>query len=256
MYYDQREKLLSNNTVMFSKHGTRPQTANIRAAVFFNGECDLPDNFFKENTCYAEFDFFCADGGADIAARFNIIPLLILGDMDSISTGNRRRFEKTSKFIVFDAEKDKSDGEQLLEYLQGERYQEIHIFSATGGRIDQTLFNIQLLCKFEQATIITSHEEISLVTPGSTIENRQGCRASLIPASPVVKRVQTSGFKYEIRNLDVKFASTLTLSNVIISDAAEVNYSEGRLLLVVSRDKSFIKPSKSQKLKLIKGKKR
>lgn len=247
---------MTSNTATVSRGGTRPQTLNVRAAVFFNGECDLPDDFFKENTCYADFDFFCADGGADIAARFNIIPMLILGDMDSISAINRRRFEKTSKFIVFDSEKDKSDGELLLEHLKGEGYQEIHIFAATGGRMDQTLFNIQLLCKFGQASIITGHEEISLVEPGSIIENRQGCRASLIPATPVVKKVKTSGFKYEIKNLDLKFASTQTLSNVIISDAAEVDYSEGRLLLVVSREKTAVKPCRSQKLKLIKGKKR
>jgi len=246
---------LASNTAAFSRGGSRQQTLNVRAAVFFNGECDLPDDFFKLNTCYADFDFFCADGGADIAARFNIIPMLILGDMDSISAINRRRFEKTSKFIVFDSEKDKSDGELLLEHIKDAGYREIHIFAATGGRIDQTLFNIQLLCKFDQASIITGLEEISLVTPGSIIENRQGCLASLIPVTPVVTKVKTSGFKYEINNLDLKFASTRTLSNVIISTAAEVDYSEGRLLLVISRENIAVKPCISRKLKLIKGKK-
>jgi len=247
---------LSNNTVTVFRRGARPQSLNVRAAVFFNGECDLPNDFFRKNTCYEDFDFFCADGGADIAARFDIIPLLILGDMDSITAPTLLRFEKTSKMIVFDCEKEKSDGELLLEYLQNEGYTEIHIFAATGGRMDQTLFNIQLLCKFAQATIINRSEEISLLAPGAIIKNRQGCRASLIPATEVVTKVSTSGFKYEIKSKDLKFASTLTLSNVIISEAAEVDYSEGKLLLVTGREKTNIKPSKARRLKLIKGKKR
>lgn len=241
---------------ILSDSGPKAQAGNVRAAVFFNGECDLPDDFFRVNSLYDDFDFFCADGGADLAARFDIIPLLILGDMDSISETSRRRYEKTSRMIVFNSDKEKSDGELMLEYLKNEGYREIHLFAATGGRLDQTLFNIQLLCNYAQAKIITRSEEIFYLPPGSLIENRRNCPASIIPVTPIVKKVTTSGLKYEIRNKDLKFASTLTLSNVIISDTAKFEYSDGKLLMVINYSRLSENTPRNSRLKLIKGKKR
>lgn len=228
---------------------------NVKAAVFFNGECKLPDDFFRINTLYADFDFFCADGGADIALKFGIIPQIVVGDMDSISPASRRKLETMTRFIEFPAEKDKSDGELLLEMLCIDGYTDIHIFAATGGRMDQTLFNTQLLQRFPSCRIITQDEEIFSVQSGATIQQRKGWQASIIPVTPVVNDLSTSGFKFNLKLATITYGSTLTLSNVIISNDAKVTYRQGSLLIVLGRPSGKAIRPKALGLKLIKGKK-
>lgn len=227
---------------------------NEKAAVFLNGECDLPPDFFRKTTFYNDFDFFCADGGANIALKFGIIPTAVIGDMDSITHSNRRKLEKLSKFIVYPADKEQSDGELLLDFLEKQGYAMIHIFAATGGRLDQTLFNIQLLQKHEQCRIITKNEEIFFIRSGSVITHKIDCLASLIPTTPKVCGVSLEGFKFNLKSADLNYASTLTLSNMIISDQAYVYYREGGLLLVLAKQPEKGNTSIPGKLKLIKGK--
>ncbi len=227
---------------------------NERAVVFFNGECDLPADFFRKSSFYADFDYFAADGGANIALKYGIIPAAVIGDMDSITAANRRKLEKLSKFITFPVEKEKSDGQLTLEYLAEQGYSEIHIFAATGGRLDQTLFNLQLLEANRQCRIMTRHEEIFSPVSGCIIKNRSGCRASLLPVTTTVKGLALEGFKYELTQSDINYGSTLTLSNVIIADNAKVSFREGGLLLVVSRKAESRAAKQPARLRLIKGK--
>lgn len=228
---------------------------NIRAAIFFNGDCDLPNDFFRYNPAYNDFDFFCADGGANTALKFGIIPDAVIGDMDSITPANRRKLEKLSKFIVHPVDKEKSDGELALNLLLEQGYSEIHIFAATGGRIDQTLFNLQLLQGKPQCRMITREEEIFFLPSGSIIENRAGCRASLIPTTSFVSGLTISGFKFNLHLADLNYGNTLTLSNVIMSDSARVTYQQGGLLLVVTRGSGEGAGTTAGGLQLIKGKK-
>lgn len=175
--------------------------------------------------------------------------------MDSITAGNRRKLEKLSKFVIVPSEKEKSDGQLLIEYLIEQGYSDIHLFAATGGRIDQTLFNMQLLAEFPQCRVISKNEETSLIPSETSINGRCGYRVSLIPLTPSVKGLTLEGFRYELKKAEIKFGSTLTLSNVIISENARVTYNEGGLLLVMSRRPEVKTVRQPARLQLIKGKK-
>ncbi len=213
----------------------RPLTCCVRAVVLLNGVYDLPANFFKLNREYDSFDFFCADGGANLAVKLGIVPQLVMGDMDSISTQTRRRLENLCQFIELPADKNVSDTEALLKMLDEQGYSNIHLFAATGGRLDQTMFNLQLLCRFPQARIITRDEEIIPLEKSNKINGKTGCRASLLAISTVVTGLSLTGFSYNLHKRDIESGSTLTLSNVIISDSAVVSYDQGSLLLIVER---------------------
>ncbi len=230
------------------------QPCNERAALFFNGECDLPTDFFRKNALYASFDFYAADGGANQAMKFGICPQAVIGDMDSITAVNRRKLEKISRFIVHPVEKEKSDGQLALEYIIDQGYSEIHIFAATGGRVDQAFFNLQLLPGKPQCRIITRNEEIFFVPAKAVISQRNGCRASFIPMGQMVRSLTLEGFKYNLDKTDVTCGSTLTLSNVIISDKAKISYLEGSLLMVVTRRPEAKTARQPARLHLIKGK--
>ncbi|HNX77167.1 MAG TPA: thiamine diphosphokinase [Candidatus Rifleibacterium sp.] len=231
------------------------QPCSERAMVFFNGECDLPLDFFRKNSFYADFDVFAADGGANIALKYGICPSVVMGDMDSITSVNRRKLEKCSKFIVYPAEKEKSDGQLLLEFVIAQGYTDIHIFAATGGRIDQAFFNLHLLSDKPQCRVFTRTEEIFPVPSGSVISQRNGCRASLLPLTSTVKGLSLEGFRYNLESTDITSSSTLTLSNVIIAARAKVSYDDGNLLMVVTRKPEMRATRQPARLQLIKGKK-
>lgn len=213
----------------------RPLTCSVRAVVLLNGDYDLSNDFFKLNREYDSFDFFCADGGANLAVKLGIVPQLVMGDMDSISIQTRRHLENLCQFIELPADKDVSDAEALLTRLDEQGYNDIHLFAATGGRLDQTMFNLQLLCRFPQTRIITRDEETSNLGKSSKISGKAGRRASILATSAVVTGLSLSGFKFNLHNRNIESGSTLTLSNVIISDSAVVSYDQGSALLIVER---------------------
>lgn len=220
---------------MESGQTPRPLPCSERAVVLLNGEYDLSPDFFRLNKEYETFDFFCADGGANLAVRLGIVPQLVMGDMDSISIQTRRRLEKLCRFIELPVDKDVSDAEALLNMLSEQRYNDIHVFAATGGRLDQTMFNLQLLRRFPQTRIFTRDEEISFVEKSCSINGKAGCRASLLAISDFVTGLSVEGFKFNLHNSRVESGSTLTLSNVIISNSARVKYDEGAMLLIAER---------------------
>jgi thiamine pyrophosphokinase len=220
---------------MESGQTPRPLPCSERAVVLLNGEYDLSNDFFKLNREYDTFDFFCADGGANLAVKLGIVPQLVMGDMDSITIATRRRLEKLCRFVELPVDKNVSDAEALLDMLNGQGYRELHLFAATGGRLDQTMFNLQLLQRFPQARIITSQEEIRNVSKSSSISGKSGCRASMLVMSSRVTGLSLEGFKYNLYDSTVESGSTLTLSNVIISNNARINYNEGALLLIMER---------------------
>jgi thiamine pyrophosphokinase len=209
-------------------------TKKKQAAAFLNGDCDLPEHYFNTRFNPEDFVFYAADGGADTALKFGLTPCAVLGDMDSISTSAYRQLKAAgSDFIVFSADKDKTDTELLLEYLTDKNYAKIILFAATGYRIDQTLINIQLLQKFPNARIINAKEEMFCIDREFTINNKSGCRISFIALNSVVKDFSLKGFRYEVDSILLKQASSLTISNVVTSDSARVSFSTGNVLVII-----------------------
>lgn len=205
-----------------------------QAVAFLNGQCDLPDDYFSDKFKAKDFIFFAADGGANAAHKFGIKLKAVLGDMDSISPEVYQQLKRTdTEFIVFPADKDKTDTELLLEYLTDQNFDELILFAATGYRIDQTLINLQLLQNFPNAKIITANEEIFCVEQSFTLLNKAGRRISFIAMNEIVENFTLAGFKYEVENLSLKPASSKTISNIITSETAEISFSQGKVLVVI-----------------------
>ena len=90
----------------------------------------------------------CCDGGADEYIRNGHTPNLIIGDGDSISEENRKKYGHLLHRI---AEQETNDQTKAVNYLlsQGKRW--IAIVGATGKREDHTLGNISLLMDYMRA---------------------------------------------------------------------------------------------------------
>ncbi len=203
------------------------------ATVFLNGSEKFED-FEHLGINVSESDIFCADGGANLARKNNLCPKLILGDMDSISSHTREFFADKCKFELFPKNKDKSDGELILERVYNLNYSEIFIFNATGGRLDQTFLNLTFLEYYPNARIITEKETVFPISQELVIKNKIGCGFSLVAVSKEIELISLSGFKFCANSVKISRGSSLTSSNKITDKIASIRMKSGFALAFVT----------------------
>jgi len=89
----------------------------------------------------------CCDGGADEYIRNGHTPNLIIGDGDSISEENRKKYGHLLHRI---AEQETNDQTKAVRFLKAQGKRQIAIIGGTGKREDHTLGNISLLMDYMQ----------------------------------------------------------------------------------------------------------
>jgi len=121
----------------------------------------------------------CADGGAKHLRHMNVVPDVIIGDMDSIDDESRLFFQtKNVSTVKFPEKKDQSDSELATNLALSLNPSHVVYLGVTGSRIDHTLINIFLLKNFIegscQASIIDDNNEIYLIKDRITLIGRKG----------------------------------------------------------------------------------
>lgn len=183
----------------------------------------------------------CADGGADLVVKADCIPGIVIGDLDSIekNTLNKLKDYKV-KFIKFPTKKDKTDTELAIDYVIEEGFNEIILLGVTGTRLDHTLANIfllySLLQKGVKATIIDDHNEIFITKDELVLYKDEKKYVSIIPFNGDLLGVTLKGFEYEVEKKNIKFSSTLGISNTLISDTGIIKVEDGVCLVIKSID--------------------
>jgi thiamine pyrophosphokinase len=181
----------------------------------------------------------CVNGGYKNAMDADIVPDLIMGDLDSVDKDKVEYARKTGIPIrTFPAKKDESDLELALEEAVKMNPSQINIAGAMGKRFDHTLFNIMLLFKYVKKglliTVLGNEEEIFIAENNINIENRKGKTVSLLPFTPEVTNVRIEGFYYPLEGEILHMGSTRGLSNIITKDSASIRYDEGLLLVILN----------------------
>lgn len=206
-----------------------------KAIIFSGGVYNKINPKFYLKYINKEDFIICADAGTDFALKLSITPHLILGDFDSIKPNTLKNY-KNIKTIKYEKEKDYTDTEIALEKAVEIKPSEIIIFGALGGRIDHTLANIFLLKKYANYNtnirIIDSESEMMFVKNDTVIYGDKGDTVSLIPVSDIVKGVSTSNLYYALHRENLSMGSTRGVSNVMLSDSAEVSIESGELLMI------------------------
>ena len=83
-----------------------------------------------------------ADAGADRLLKYNIVPDMIIGDLDSVSDKTVTRLEK---WTVANKDVQKTDLEKAMDYAFKQGAKEITVIGWSGGRIDHTLAALGLV---------------------------------------------------------------------------------------------------------------
>lgn len=184
-----------------------------------------------------------ADGGLRHLISLGVQPDFIIGDFDSISKygisfDDIRNYEKMGvKVERLFVRKDFSDTEVALNTAVELGATDMVLIGAVGSRFDHSLFNVNLLFKLfsagASATILDGRQELIPLFGNMRIKNREGMFLSVVPFSDL-DGLSLKGFGYPLENANVQFTSSLTLSNVITSNDAEICLDSGRALVVIS----------------------
>lgn len=89
----------------------------------------------------------CCDGAADEYIRRGQVPDAIIGDGDSLSPENKKRY---AHLLHHNPDQETNDQTKAVQFLIGEGKKALVILGATGKREDHTLGNISLLMEYDR----------------------------------------------------------------------------------------------------------
>lgn len=222
----------------------------MKYAIFLNGE--YPEFIEEYKELLKDRVIYCADGGANFVYRERILPNVILGDLDSITSEALEYFRSNNVRIVkFSGDKDYTDFELVLmdilnlsydvntrfnnEIIQIKTDIDAIVFGATGYRVDMTLSNLKLLENNPNMIFITSSNEyVVFVDKRYGIKDKKGYIASTVPLTNI-KNLILKGFVYNLDGKDIP--STMGLvSNVVADNLATIECIEGKILLFLRKE--------------------
>ena len=206
------------------------------AYLFLNGELKGNKKFYLDFIENNKGDIYCADGGANICYELDLIPKEIYGDLDSIQNKVKEFYqEKNVKFIKFNIEKDYTDTELVLNEIEN-KYNAIYCIAGLGGSIDHELTNINLLAKYGNLIFISEKEKIFKLNNDYEFNSMINRKVSFVIFSDEVKGLSLQGFKYNVKNLDIKKGESRCISNIITENKAKLLIKSGSLLCVIKEN--------------------
>jgi len=206
-----------------------------------------PEDLLPDLTGYEseEAIWVGVDRGVFHLINRNIIPAMAFGDFDSVNEEELSVIESRVDGIKkYRPEKDETDMELALNWALEQKPNRIHLFGATGGRLDHLLANVQLLLNPIKTKnpadvyLIDKKNMIFLKEAGFyTIEKMASKKyVSFVPLTLDITDLTLEGFKFPLKNRHISLGSTLCISNELIGDYGTFSFSKGILIVVRSND--------------------
>ncbi len=175
----------------------------------------------------------CADGGADFALKMNLVPDVIIGDFDSISTNAKKRFRVHSKFIHLKGQND-TDVEKCLKFAVKNKYKEVLLVGVAGNRLDHTFCNLGIVLKF------FNQINISLIAEDSFLKAYKGkLKLKTFPGEIISlygfdrkTKITSQGLKYPLKNISLPFGEKESTSNIATSNSTQLTISNGVIFVI------------------------
>lgn len=173
----------------------------------------------------------CADGGANKARSIGLEPDLIVGDLDSLDQSDGG-FQKAE--IVRIPSQNNTDFEKTLDLLLERGMNDLLITSFSGGRIDQTLANIQIAYEYSKRCNLALADDEYLIIPvtNKLVEHvLTGTLISLLPMEDATL-VSTKGLAYELNHIRIPKGGH-GISNRAVAEEIEIDAHHGGVLVFV-----------------------
>ena len=173
-----------------------------------------------------------ADAGFQVLEQNGIDMDLVIGDFDSLPF-----VPKHPEVITLKKEKDDTDMRAaVLEGLKA-GYETFHIYGGTGGRIEHTIANMQLLAELssdgKRGFLFGRDYIITALTNGTSVfPDHVSGYVSVFAHSDQVEGVWLKGLKYELQDAVLSNRYPLGVSNEFIGKESSISVKNGTLLIV------------------------
>ena len=167
-----------------------------------------------------------ADAGADRLLKYNIIPDIVIGDLDSISN---KASTKLEEWIVSNKNIQKTDLEKAVDYAFEKGATKIQIVGWSGGRIDHTLAALGLAFN-PKISLIDEQFTVETVIESKTIRGSESTLFSLM-AMPEA-RVSVTGARWELQHEKLKMGGRGIHNEIGSSGEVNIDCHSGNLLVI------------------------
>jgi thiamine pyrophosphokinase len=210
-----------------------------RAIIFANGSMENPPPFINE--ILSSDLIIAADGGTLHCKTLGIRPNVIIGDFDSLESIDISFYQQAGvEILKYPTNKDETDLELALNYATKAEITQVYVIAALGNRWDMTVSNILLAAqnKYSQLSIhlLDGLDELVILRGNRRydIQGEAGDTVSLVPIGGDAQGITTHGLVYPLTDETLSFGSSRGVSNVLISNQAQVSIREGIILLCLS----------------------
>ncbi len=178
----------------------------------------------------------CADAGIKLAEAEKITPDEIIGDFDSLG-----QIPQYKNVTVLPVEKDDTDTLKCVKKAISKGFKEIIIVGGIGGRLDQTIANIQTVkYAFDMGCtvwLVDKNNRLTYLKDSSiTLTPLDDFKLSVFSYSDIAENVSIKNVKYEITDYKLTNSFPIGISNEFTNNNAIVSIENGELLIVLSRD--------------------
>ncbi len=172
-----------------------------------------------------------ADGGLRWLRELNIIPDYVIGDFDSLGGKPDYDYERV---VTLPCEKDTTDVYEAAEAGIKKGCKSFFIYGGTGGRLDHTLANIQLLASLAErglkGVMFGEGYGITAVRNGRiSLEGKKGQYVSVFSLTDISEGVALEGLKYELSDYTLTNTFPLGVSNEFTDKTAVISVRKGTL---------------------------
>ncbi|MCR4276911.1 MAG: thiamine diphosphokinase [Candidatus Roizmanbacteria bacterium] len=218
-----------------------------RAIIFVNG--NLSDISQAKKIIKKKDYLIAVDGGTKHILELGLIPNVIVGDFDSISSLLLKKLTKICReqkslfptMIKYPTKKNATDFELVINYCLGKKFTEIIIFGILGDRIDHMIANIFLIAKIQtqnqsasrriKIKIFEGKKEIFILNKEISINGKVGDEISIIPVSEKLEGITTNGLYYRLIDDTFLFGTTRGISNVMKQTQIKISVKKGVALV-------------------------
>jgi len=172
-------------------------------------------------------EIICVDNGYEIVQKLNIVPSVLIGDLDSVNLDSVNQNVK----VVKKENQNLSDLEKAFHYCIEKNFTKIYLIGSTGLRDDHNLANLMLITDFIEKldiTVLSDEYEINAIKGKMKFSCKKGSQISLISID-ANNQVTTNGLKYNLNNEALR-SSSQGLSNLVTEDNFSIE-SEKPILL-------------------------
>ena len=174
-------------------------------------------------------EIIAVDSGVEHLFKLSLDPNTLIGDLDSISEKSLDKIKKNGvDIIAFNSNKDQTDFELALNYLEGVDKSIIYIIGGESGEIDHLLSIFLLIPSksfFENIIWVYGDKKI-IFRQKLKLNVKKMSKFSIIPLSDL-SNLSIDGAEWNLENKNIQFGETTTLRNVANKDEINVNCDTG-----------------------------